>query len=164
MNRFSQSRLFACVLILTAVMLASVGMTRVWAFCLTPTTSLSASTISAGTASVTLSGVDTCVSPGSTITVELFSGTCSSHSTTPISTFFPTTSIILVHEGSFSQVIPTSSLSAGSYCVVSSDTAASPIPSDPFAVIPAVIPEYPLGLPLVAILMMLGYAVIKRKT
>ena len=46
---------------------------------------------------------------------------------------------------------------AGSYCLEAEGLY-------PFTVDPAPIPEYPIGLPLLAILMIVGYAVIKRKT
>jgi hypothetical protein len=144
--------------------LVVVGMVSpAYAFC-TFTGTLSSSTIAQGTSSVTVSGTDECQAPGQIVNVYLEAGTCGSGG----STLFSSTATI---GGSFdfSQSIPTSSLGAGSYCVRLTSCSAEPncgsliTITDPLTVT-GVIPEYPLGLSVLAIFMVLAYGLIKRRT
>jgi hypothetical protein len=125
---------------------------------------LSSSTIAQGTSSVTVSGTDGCQDPGQIVNVYLEAGTCGSGG----STLFSSTATI---GGSFdfSQSIPTSSLGPGSYCVRLTSCQAEPdcgglaTITDPLTVT-AAIPEYPLGLPLLAIFMVIAYGLVRRRT
>lgn len=78
------------------------------------TASLSASTITEGTSSVTVSGTDTCPgdSAGTSVLVVLYTDGCP-HSGSFVGNYWATTE----GSGAFSTNIPTSSLGAGSYCV-----------------------------------------------
>ena len=104
------------------------------------TGSLSSSTIPQGTPSVTVSGTDECQSAGGTVNVYLDAGLCGSGGN-EISSFATTTN----SSYGFSQNIPTSSLSQGSYCVVLTTCTAFPncgslkTISDPLTVTPAAI-------------------------
>ena len=62
--------------------------------------------------------------------------------------------------------ISTSSLTPGTtYCIYGGNAFSATILSASLTVLPAtVIPEYPLGLSILAILMIIGYTVIRRKT
>ena len=146
------------------------------------TGSLSSSTVNQGTASVTVSGTDDCSPTSGSVDVYLYSGTCPvSLPATPLSDFSST-----VTSSQFSQSIPTSSLTPGSYCVVmvttciftsigngisTSSIAISQVScfgelinGDPLTVTATPIPEYPVGLAVLAIFMIIGYAVIRRRT
>ncbi len=57
--------------------------------------------------------------------------------------------------------IPTAGLSPGTYCVTVVDT--TTLGTD-LTVIPAAIPEYPFGLPLLAIFLVIAYGLIRRRT
>jgi hypothetical protein len=60
--------------------------------------------------------------------------------------------------------ISTTGFSVGAYCAYAYDFDSSAQDSTAFAVTTTIIPEYPLGLTLLAIFMILAYGVIRRKT
>ena len=132
------------------------------AYACSRTSSLSSSTITVGTSSVSVTGTDTCNPyPGSSAdhSVVLRSGACPG-----VVPYIWTTNVATDSSGNFIQSIPTSSLSPGSYCVI---VVIIGIPDsfDPLMVTSAAsIPEYPFGLAVLAIFMVLGYGVIKRRT
>jgi hypothetical protein len=80
------------------------------------TGSLSSSSIVAGTPSVTVSGTDTCFRPGTTVDVflDVYSAGCGGAFVSQPFVSSTTTDA----SGRFSQTIPTSSHSPGSYCVM----------------------------------------------
>ncbi len=120
-------------------------------------------TITQGT-SLTVTGTDSC-NPAGTVTVvaPIYSSCIGSFiglqgSATPVS-------------GSFSVNVPTSSLAPGSYCIEFASQCAGTCPdsplnvNDPLTVTPATpIPEYPLGLPILAILVLIGFGLVRRRT
>ena len=131
--------------------------------------SLSSSTITQGTASVTLTGVDNCNS-GGTDTYQVYSGACPGVSPVAGATGSFVTSIVTPPPpyGSYGPVtITTSGLPAGTYCVVVTsgvDVSTPPTANAGLTVTATPIPEYPVGLAVLAIFMVLAYGVIRRKT
>jgi hypothetical protein len=131
------------------------------AYACTFSSSLPSPTITQGTSSVTITGTDTCDATGSNIDANLYQGTC------PISgPLVSSANTATVSGGGFTFNYPTSSLNQGSYCFyVFSVLTLTLNNSDPLTVTSAApIPEYPLGLALLALFMVLAYSVIRRKT
>ena len=116
---------------------------------------LSSSTITPGTPSVTLDGKDPCSRPDD-IEVRLYSGAC------PGVTFISEMTVPTVSNYFSGTVITTSSLTPGSYCVQVDDLV-NPIVTLPLTVTSA-IPEYPLGLSILAVFMIVGYGLVRRRT
>ena len=117
---------------------------------------LSSSTITQGTPSVILDGKDPCSRPDD-IEVRLYSGAC------PGVTFISSITVPTVSNYFSGTVISTSSLTPGSYCVQVDDLV-DPVVTLPLTVTPAAIPEYPLGLAVLAVFMILAYGVVRRRT
>jgi len=77
----------------------------------------------------------------------------------PIYVYSSSCSGVQVASGNGKSIL-VSGLTAGQYCVYFE----LPLVTTVFTVIPTVIPEYPYGLAVLAIFMMLGYGVVKRRT
>lgn len=105
--------------------------------------------------------MDTWDSTGTQVGVELFAGACPPSGTAIYGPVYATTDPSF----DYTKNIPTSSLSLGSYCVYVWSTHTQVSVDDPLTVAAAPpIPEYPFGLSLLAILMIVGYAVVRRRT
>jgi hypothetical protein len=161
----TQRLTFIAVAILSILVLTIAGATLppAYAVC-TFSSSLSSSNITQGTSGVTVSGTDTCDPTGTIVEILLCPGTCPPADGNVGSTFATTGA-----GGAFSASISTSSLSLGSYCVYVASTVSfpsTPANSDPLTVtsVAPPIPEYPVGLAVLALLMVLSYAVIRRRT
>lgn len=129
---------------------------------------LSSSTIVQG-GSVSLSGDDTCGSPTDTIFVQTFqTSTCPANGI-PSGTQVGADGLNPV-SGTWSN-LPVTFFSGqggpGSYCVhvFSNSISTAEGPNDPLTVTSATpIPEYPVGLAILAIFMVIAYALIRRRT
>lgn len=96
------------------------------------TGTLSSSTITAGTSSISISGVDSFDPTGTQVAVLLFTGACPHSGTAIFGPVWTTT----VSGGGYTQNIPTSSLSPGSYCVHAGSTHTQVSVDDPLQVAP----------------------------
>jgi hypothetical protein len=149
--------------ILVLTIIGAVSLLPAYAGC-TFTTTVTSFTITQGTSSITVSGTDDCNLGTSTVVAQLNSGSCAGPRT-----FIRAVSTTPGVAGAFTTPpLTTSDLNPGSYCVVvvSQGPGTSPTNiSDPLTVTSAApIPEYPLGLAVLAVFMVLAYTVIRRRT
>jgi hypothetical protein len=106
----------SCILIALSISIIILGTPRAQAECNGLTGTLSSSTISQGTASVTLTGADTCESPGAELVVNLYPpsgplrGQCAN-------TVVWSADVATDASSNYKKVIPTSSLTPGTYCL-----------------------------------------------
>jgi len=158
--RFRRSLVLGA-LMCTAFLVFLVGSQPVHGIPLCFTTSASSYTITQGT-TLTVTGADTCANAASPISINLLPN-CGSL------TALANVPAALGVGGQFSANVPTSSLTPGSYCIQGSAGCSGggctppPVILDPLTVTPP-IPEYPLGLPLLAILTVVGYGLVRRRT
>jgi hypothetical protein len=148
------------VAVLSILALTIVGATflqPIYASCLTVT--LSSTNITLGTASIMVSGIDNC--SGVWEYLYILTGACPPTGTSVVG---PVTST-LTGTSFGPTTLTTSSLAQGQYCV---EAYSYPTSSSGFTTLTvtsaAPIPEYPLGLAVLAIFMVLAYGVIRRRT
>jgi hypothetical protein len=119
-------------------------------------------TIMQGT-TLTVTGTDTCNPAGTVTVVAPIYTSC-------VGTFTGLQGQATPVAGSFSVNVPTSTLNPGTYCITFASQCTGTCPDSPpnvndtLIVSATPIPEYPLGLPILAIFMIIGYGVIRRKT
>jgi len=125
------------------------------------TANLSSSTIAQGTASMTFSGTDTCDTSGTNMQFIVFGPKGSS---CPNGGNGAANGLFTLSGSSFGPItINTGSFAPGFYCVYVSEQSNTNIVFDPLTVTAAAIPEYPLGLPILAILTIFAYGAVRRK-
>jgi hypothetical protein len=160
---------FIAVTVLSILVLTIIGaafLSPAYAVC-NLTTTASSYTITQGTASVTISGTDLCDPTITTgVNANLYAGACLSG---PASgPFLANNGVNIDGSHNFAITIPTSTLNPGSYCfyVASSVSALTNFVNDPLTVTSSAppIPEYPVGLAILAVFMVIGYGLIRRKT
>jgi hypothetical protein len=112
---------------------------------------------------ITATGSDNCDSPHFLLDVLVY--TSASGCTVSVGSFAGTYTAPGSPPNAIAYSLPTSSLSPGSYCLDLTDGTNHATPLPTFAVTSATtIPEYPIGLSVLAVFMILAYGVIRRKT
>lgn len=104
---------------------------------------------------------------GDSMSIQVFHDTSAAHDCSSVSNPAVFVSSFIPLTASLTYSGPVVIATAGFYCAAALDETISPPEptlSDPFSVTAATIPEYPIGLPLLAIFMVITYGLIRRKT
>ncbi|MGA2627697.1 MAG: hypothetical protein ABSF63_11665 [Candidatus Bathyarchaeia archaeon] len=160
--------------LIALTVLSILGLTIIGAAFLSPayavctlTTTQSSYTITQGTSGFTISGSDLC-DPAITTSVDanLYPGACPASGSLILDGGVNTASDKSFAISSFTS--PISSLPTGTYCfyVFSVVSPTTNFVNDPLTVTSSAppIPEYPVGLAILAVFMVIGYGLIRRKT